>query len=318
MRRTLVLIGILILLGVIRLIQVWMQSDVILAPPNPLASINQAAVTGITISTGTGDNETKAELVMETSLWKTVNPGDIADNSKVTSFLSELTTANVNRLASENMSNLTNYGLDDELATHIVLKSGESQVAKVKISQASGGKYFLIAEDSNQILEIKGNIDASSSIDNWRSRQILPIDTAAVTEIELRGRSSFVLGRNGEGIQYLSDNETKDVPADKYNAYLSAVNNLSASGFTDESAVSEPENSTLTLIVRTPDQPEQEIKIYANEEGEDYVVKTNQRSAYFLLPDPELTRIESPSLDNEAPPVADPNVDLPLDIQSGS
>jgi len=174
-----------------------------------------------------------AELSRATGRW-TVNGWD-ADGVQVSQLLNELRLMEVGDLVATNPANHQRMGVDDEGAVRVEVDvDGDTRTVLIGDQGPRFGTAYgrLPGEDDVYVLEGDLRTHARKSVDAWRDKEIVAVDTAAVGRIEIeRDGTSYAVVR-GDSVWTLEDGG--DVDAIQVRNVLVELSSVVASGFLTE------------------------------------------------------------------------------------
>jgi Domain of unknown function (DUF4340) len=222
-------------------------------------SVPAHAVTSFTVSTRDGKSFT---CDREGKIWKIVKPLPVAaDQSKVSSFLSSLTTANVNQVIASHPTDLKDFGLappDEKIQvlTHTtpqeftLLVGDETPTSDGAYAQVSGdSRVFTLSDDTKTSLE--------KSMFDLRDTRAVTLSTDQIDRIVGKaGKQSYTLAKNPEGVWEVSI--PPDVRADHFtvDGLVDNLQSLSMGSVVAEQKRNDPQygfgKPTLTLQLTTP------------------------------------------------------------------
>ncbi len=179
----------------------------------------------------------------------TVN-GFPADSGIAARFWQSLVDAEVSGLAARNPDNHGRMGLTEEAATHLELE-GDEESATLLVG--SGGPRFgttyvrLPGDDRVFALAADWGGQMSRSLEMWRSKRMVALDTASVGSIDVaRDGEAYSLAR-ADSVWTLADGTSADPPTVRN--LLSELRDLQATGFVQpaDSIAALPQGATVTV-----------------------------------------------------------------------
>ncbi len=298
-KRTLVLLAIVLVLGGARSIMNWRSNQPRELPANPLATVDRTAVASVTLSRGTAT----VELVRADGTWRVAGIDDVADASMVSAFLVDLIGASVSRVAATDTSTLAPFYLDADQALSISLKDATGvSISELSLGAKDARSTYLLSKGGSLIYEIDANFaGVAPSPESWRSKAVLSLDTSAISEVELRGKKSFTLRKTGQTHVLLVGGKETAVSEDKVNAYLTSLANLTAAAFPKPEDVTGLDTPSRTILIRTADGQEIEVKVGGENALGDLFVKTNRRTTVLAVSAVDIKGIEEHDLEPDAP-----------------
>lgn len=302
-KRTLVLLAIVLVLGLVRGALGWREAQAPTKLANPLAQLDRSAVDRVVIARGTE----RVELQRSEGAWRVQSLDDAADSPRIESALADLTGAGVTRVAAEDTSRLQAFFLDPDQALQVQLLKGAEVLGSFSLGAKDARSTYYLEQGGSRVLELDRSVGAlSPTAASWRSRSIMPIDVGSVSEIEVRSKQGYTLRNTGSVFQLVRGRETREVPSEKAQAFLTTVANLTATGFLKPEEAKGLDTPALTLIVRGSSQ-EVELKVGAKNDAGDYAVKTNKRTVVFTLGALDVKGLQEPDLEADAPASSTPS-----------
>lgn len=137
--------------------------------------------------------------------WKLKSPVDgPADDSEVSSLLSEITSAKATEVASENATDLTIYGLaqPDIIVTAQLQAGGERELRIGLKTEAGTRSYFAKSSDRAPIYKIDQTLydKLNIKVATLRSKELLKFNDEDVTRVEIKNTSTTLIAeKNSEG-----------------------------------------------------------------------------------------------------------------------
>jgi hypothetical protein len=208
-----------------------------------LASIDEAGVEAVRFLTP----EDTVELRREGSGWSA--GGYPADSALVASFWAAVEDAAVGDLVATNPANHERLGVAGEnpRAIEFVLSGGKSTRLLVGHGGPTYPSAYVRLPDRNEVHLLRANLRTAldRSLDGWRDRTIVRVDTAAVRRIEVeRDGERYTLARDTAG--WTLDGGAANAVA--VQGILGELANLQAVGFAPDSARPAEPNRRVTVL----------------------------------------------------------------------
>lgn len=122
------------------------------------------------------------------------------DSGRVAQLFEVLSSAEVRELVARNVANHGRMGVaDDDAYTMEVAAEGYTGSLLLGDAGARYGTTYVRAPGEDEVYLLEGNLNvhARRSLDDWRSRRVVTVDTAAVTRIDVsRDGSRYSLSRS--------------------------------------------------------------------------------------------------------------------------
>jgi len=164
-------------------------------------------------------------LAKENSDWMIKSPAEApAEESEVSSLLSEITTARATEVASESGGDLATYGLAQPVATvnARLQAGGERQVIVGLKTEGDNKTYFAKSSDRPQIFKIDSALYDKLNLKpaQLRSKQIFKMNKEEITRVQIKNPNlTLVAEKNSEGkwmIKEPNDKKDKEAQSSKF------------------------------------------------------------------------------------------------------
>lgn len=290
--RTIIIVGVLLLLGLVRVGQMLLGND---GPPpvseSPLATLAVADATKLSLTQG----DASVELTRTDETWSVA--GDVADGDAVRAFLERLRDAKVRRIASEDANDLARFGLDDAHALRVTVFAGEQTLTDLRLAPTSGGGAYVFVAGTKRVYDMAGSFPEGANTDSWRSRAVLGLVSESIREVELRGKTEhIVLRRTDAAFELEQGGTTRTVSLAKGETFLATLANMRATGFLSPEEAPGLDHPDLTVLVHRENAPDVELKFGSATSTGDRSVKTNQRKTIFQVSALDVRSLEEPDL----------------------
>ena len=193
--------------------------------------------------------------------------GHPADSGFVARFLSELEGAEVGDIFSTNSANHSRMGVSADSAVVVVIEAAGSTDTLFLGSPGPGfGAVFARIPGEDEVRLVSGDLrsPARRTLDQWRSKRILALDTASIQSIEVeRDGESFELVRSDAG--WSVDGESADSAT--VALLLGELRSLQASSFAEDQTVFEGDPDRTVLIRGSDGAPIATVRLWNPPEG---------------------------------------------------
>lgn len=255
-----------------------------------LAGIEHDAVERITV-VGPADTVT---LTLVDGSWNA--NGYAADQALVDRIWTALAEADVAGTAGTNPDNHERFGVAGPEAWTVTFQEADGDATSFILGR-TGTQFsssYVRLPDQSVVVSVLGNLrgTVARTLDQWRDKQIVELDTAAVhTLIQMRGGSTSRFVRDGEG---WSTADGSDVDADAVRTVLEELANLSATGFAPDSVdVGSGDDPRRLLALGTASDTLADLEassgensVYVKREGDPTVFSIATWRANRLFPEP--------------------------------
>ncbi|MEJ2206070.1 MAG: DUF4340 domain-containing protein [Gemmatimonadota bacterium] len=198
---------------------------------------DEASIQSVRFRSPDGDS---VVLVHSDAGWS-VN-GFPTDSARVAQFLDVLSEAAVRELVARNAANHDRMGMANDSAYTIEVDA-DAYTGSLLLGDAGSryGTTYVRAPDEDEVYLVEGNLSvhARRSLDDWRSKRIVSVDTASVAHLDVtRDSSRYSLSR-GDSTWTFADGSEADAAAVRN--ILTELRDLRGAGFLAE------EDSVATL-----------------------------------------------------------------------
>jgi len=158
-----------------------------------------------------------------------------SDSASVAQLLDVLSNASVLELVARNVANHGRMGVTDDDA-RVLEVEGEGYAGSLLVGDAGSryGTTYVRAPGQNEVYLVEGNLSvhARRSLDDWRSKRIVAIDTASVARLDVtRDGARYSLQRGDSAWTFEDGAETE---ATAVRNILAELRDLRAAGFLTE------------------------------------------------------------------------------------
>ena len=215
-----------------------------------------------------------------------------ANESKVNQVLEQLKSIKILDTVSSSVNDATAslYGLDSENVISVKVWSGETLLRTIEVGKASvtGGQTYIRVDGEKAVCLASGSLASlfSSTVEQFRDNSIYSFATTDIEKVSITyaDGSSFSVSRlpatqEGEASEWKSD--MAEVDSTKVASWVSAIANLSASEWTDESDKS-PLSEKATIEIKSKDKT---VSVTLSEKGEDnkYLAQSSESPYRFKV-----------------------------------
>ena len=186
-----------------------------------LGGLSQYDIAALNVKNANGT----VALAKENSDWLMKSPVEApADESEVSSLLSEITTARATGVASEGGGDLASYGLSQPVVTvnARLQAGGERQVIIGLKTEGANKTYFAKSSDRPQIFKIDTALYDKLNVKpgQLRSKQMFKVNKDEITRVQIRNPNlTLVAEKNSDGkwiIKEPSDKKDKEAQSSKF------------------------------------------------------------------------------------------------------
>ena len=215
-----------------------------------------------------------------------------ANENKVNQVLEQLKSIKILDTVSSSVNDATAslYGLDSENVISVKVWSGETLLRTIEVGKASvtGGQTYIRVDGEKAVCLASGSLASlfSSTVEQFRDNSIYSFATTDIEKVSITyaDGSSFSVSRlpatqEGEASEWKSD--MAEVDSTKVASWVSAIANLSASEWTDESDKS-PLSEKATIEIKSKDKT---VSVTLSEKGEDnkYLAQSSESPYRFKV-----------------------------------
>lgn len=230
-------------------------------------------------------------LAKENADWVIKTPVQApADESEVSSLLSELTSARATEVASETGDNLAAYGLSQPTLTlaAFLQAGGERQVIFAEKTEGANKDYFAKSSDRSQVFKVDASLFEKLNVkaSKLRSKQIIKLDREQITRAQVRNPNlTLVAEKNAEGkwiIKAPADQKDKEAQSSKF---LDPFESTKATEVLDRPSASiaaKLSKAPVEVRLTAKDGRTTVVKISAAD-GDDVYVRVEGRSEIFKV-----------------------------------
>ncbi|MEP7273506.1 MAG: DUF4340 domain-containing protein [Acidobacteriota bacterium] len=186
-----------------------------------LGGLSQFDISSLTVKNSNGG----FALAKENSEWIVKSPFQgAADETQVSSLLSDVTSARATEVATEKADDLTVYGLTQPaiVVTARLEAGGERQISIGSTTDKTGKNYYAKSSDRGQVFKIDDSLFEKLDLKpaQLRSKQILKLDQATLTKVQLKNPNmTLVVEKNAEGkwlIREPADQKDKEAQTTRF------------------------------------------------------------------------------------------------------
>jgi hypothetical protein len=243
-----------------------------------LTSLDTAEVARIEIAGPEG----RTVLERRPEGWRLTEPVDYpADPDLVSATLSALTGLTSRGVISSNPDKAAVFEVDEQHGIRVALYYADdteprARIVVGKLSPGFSGTYVMV-DGGPEVHDVPGALRFQLERDAtaWRDKTVLAFDPAAITRVALRGATTAVVARSGDGWRWADGEDATSRGAVSTEAVERLVKQLSAlraSGFVDEPPP-------------PPDEPLLAVTLTGAREGNpvDLVVEAEQEGRYRMV-----------------------------------
>lgn len=212
-----------------------------------------------------------------------------ADQSNLSSLITNLTTSQIDRKLPASADKLAGYGLEQPAVTlTITLNSGEQRQIKFGNKDFAGTSVYALIDGGQEVAMVPAYLfdSVDKSPFDWRDKAVLDVAFEQVTALELTTPTGhFQLIKQGDQWQL---QQPRSLPADS-GEVSSIVSQLTSARMTEvvaeQSSDLRPyglDKPTISATLRTQKGDEQMLML-GKKDGEYYFGKTNTKSTVFKL-----------------------------------
>jgi hypothetical protein len=252
-----------------------------------LGGLSQYDVSNVAIRNSSG----AFTLAKSGGNWVLKTPQEVpADETEVSSLLSELTTAKATEVASENASDLAPYGLDKPAVTITTQLSagGEKQVSVGTTKTGETTSYYAKSSDRAPVFKIDSALfeKLNAKPASLRSKQIIKLDSENLTRIWIKNSNvTMTVEKNSEGKWIIKEpKEQKDKEA-ILSKFTDAFDSSKATEVIDKpsaSVLSKLSKPAVEVRYTTKDGKSTGVKVSAAD-GEDVYARVDGSATVFKV-----------------------------------
>jgi len=300
----------------------------------PVIELDQSAITTLEI---TRPQDSRVVLSKVDDAWRVTEPLEAAaDKNNVESALNRLGDVKIRRIVASTAQNYARLQVDETSAVQVVVKAGETTLARLMIGKYGNGMTMLRIDDREEVFGAKGSLRYAfdRELKAWRDRRIVNVAPADVQSIRFESTHGvFHFQKEGDGWAALEGRKALgDFDPTQVTGRLSTAARLTASDFAEEgtsaarAGLTNPVATvTMTLnedpnpiVLELGDSTLQSAERFVRRQGNPTIYLVSQHLAERLQPGPsafETPKTPEPSAAMpNAPPVGSQQPQLPPEV----
>lgn len=257
-----------------------------LGDPNkwPVAQFSVADVQQVIIHSVSG-----SELVLNrTGVGWDVNEYRAAQ-SLVSDLLNQLRSSKITTVVSRNADNFKTFGVSDEQATKITVKTTKDEISIwVGNSAQAASSYYVRVADAGPVYEVMGGLRqlAQQSVNEWRDKTVTNINESQVESMEVAiADVNYEITKADSGWQITRDGNQSELTGDQKTAIFTNLSPLSAIGFADatqEKVFSDTTSSSVIKVIKDDGQAVQ-VTLVKPTTGDSYVAQVTDDENFYMI-----------------------------------
>lgn len=245
------------------------------------SSFTQDLITEIKLS----KNDQSLMLVKKGSEWQ-VN-GKHADESKVTSLLSNVSNLAVDSIVAKTKENYDSYGLGSASATLYVFQDSNKTISlQVGTTANSGSGMYVTREGSDDVILTTGPLlpDSGVSLNDWISKDIMHFQSDAFQKLVVSGFENFEVNKIASDSYTLNKfGVEKKLTQEKANQAIGALTSLSGIRLASDGEVSTYAKSNNKIGIHVVDSTNKEIgSVSVVKSDSNYLVETKDKNILIV------------------------------------